>query len=185
MKKYILLALAVLAISGCSHEEAAEISEEITEDVPEETSEKVTEGDWTSTQITDIATGESFSVEQFEKPTLVQSFAVWCPNCKKQQDEMKILLEEVGDEIAFVSLDTDPNENEENVKEHIEENGFDWYFAISPVELTQELIDNFGVSVVNAPSEPMILVCNDQAIFLETGIKEADTLKSHVDNNCT
>jgi thiol-disulfide isomerase/thioredoxin len=172
MKKYILLVAVALTISGCSHEADVEVSE------------PTAEGDWTSIQLVDVATGESFSVGHFEKPTLIQSFAVWCPSCKKQQDEMKILFEEVGDNIAFVSLDTDPNENEGNIKEHIEQYDFNWYYAISPVPLTQELIEIFGVTVVNAPSGPMILVCNGEAVFLESGTKEADTLKSHVEDKC-
>ncbi len=142
--------------------------------------------DWKDVELTDVATGSTFRISDFEgKPVLVESFAVWCPTCKRQQDEVKELHRQVGDAVVSISLDTDPNEDENRVKEHIQLHGYEWYFAVSPPEVTQKLIDEFGVTVVNAPSVPIILVCEDQSTrFLKSGVKSADTLKEEIEKGC-
>ena len=137
-------------------------------------------------ELTDVATGQTFKLSDFkDKPVLLESFAVWCPTCLRQQKEMQKLLAGEGDAIIHVSLDTDPNEDEAKVKEHLERNGLDWYFAISPIELTEALIDDFGLSIVSAPSAPVVLICEDQSTrFLKDGVKSADTLLSEVEKGC-
>ena len=133
---------------------------------------------WRTTELTDIQTGETFTINQFDKPMLIESFAVWCPTCTKQQTKIKELHEEVGDEFISISLDTDPNENRQLVLDHITENGFDWYYAIASKEVTESLIDEFGVTVANAPSAPVVLIGEDKkARFLRTGVKSANELK--------
>jgi hypothetical protein len=90
-----------------------------------------------------------------------------------------------GEDIIHISLDTDPNEDEAKVREHIERNGLDWYFAVSPVELTQALIDEFGLNVVSAPRAPVVLICEDQSTrFLRSGIKTTEELISEVKEGC-
>jgi thiol-disulfide isomerase/thioredoxin len=141
---------------------------------------------WLEIELTDVSTGRTFKLSDFQgKPVLVESFAVWCPTCLKQQKEMQKLLAREGDAIIHVSLDTDPNEDEAKVKEHLERNGLDWYFAISPIGLTEALIDDFGLSIVSAPSSPVVLICEDQSTrFLKSGVKSADTLLSEVEKGC-
>ena len=87
--------------------------------------------------------------------------------------------------VVSISLDTDPNEDAEKVLEHIESNGFDWYYAISPINVTTALIDEFGLTVVNAPSAPVILICEDQSFrFLDSGVKEAEDLIEEIEVGC-
>ena len=110
---------------------------------------------------------------------MLESFAVWCPTCLAQQKEMKKLVETEGGTIVHISLDTDPNEDEARVKEHLERNGLDWYFAISTEELTNALIDEFGLRFVSAPTAPVVLICQDQSTrFLGRGVKSVDRLLS-------
>jgi thiol-disulfide isomerase/thioredoxin len=137
-------------------------------------------------ELTDVATGETFTIADFEgRPVLLESFAVWCPTCLAQQREMKELLESHGEDIVHISLDTDPNEDEDKVRGHLERNGLDWYFAVSPVELTNALIDQFGLNVVSAPRAPVVLICEDQsARFLRSGVKSAEELLSEVEEGC-
>jgi len=137
-------------------------------------------------ELNDVATGKSFRISDFKgKPLLLESFAVWCPTCTEQQKQTKELKSRAGQDIVHVSLDTDPNEDEAKVKEHIERNGFDWYYAVSPIELTQTLIDEYGIKVVNAPAVPMVLMCPDQSTrFLRSGIKSSDELLSEVEKGC-
>lgn len=139
-------------------------------------------GMWMDAELKDVRTQEAFKISDFKgKPVLLESFAVWCPICTKQQEEIKKLHEEIGDSVVSVSLDTDPDEDEAFVKEHIEKNGFDWRYAVSPVEITRSLIDDFGVGIVNAPSAPVILICEDgSARQLDRGVKDVDELKEEI-----
>ena len=138
---------------------------------------------WMDVELTDVATGQKFKISDFKgKPILLESFAVWCPTCLRQQKEIAELNLSEGDAVIHISLDTDPNEDEAKVREHIERYGFDWYFAVAPIELTQALVDEFGLSVVNAPGSPVILISEDQsARLLRTGVKSADDLLSEIE----
>lgn len=138
--------------------------------------------EWKEYELTDVRTGNSFKVADFAgKPVLLESFAVWCPSCKKQQNEVKALHEEVGDSVISIGLDADANEDAQQVLEYINENGYDWNYAISPSDFTQSLIAEFGVKIVNPPSAPVILVCPDgEAKLLENGVKDSDSLKASV-----
>lgn len=141
---------------------------------------------WMDIELKDVVTGETFKISDFRgKPILMESFAVWCPTCTEQQKKTKELKAIVGDSVVHISLDTDPNEDEARVREHIETNGFDWHYAVSPIELTRALIDEYGIKVVNAPTIPMILICEDQSTrFLGGGIKSSDELISEVKKGC-
>jgi len=143
-------------------------------------------GDWIDMGLKDVSTGETFKVSDFSgKPILLESFAVWCPTCTQQQRVIKSLHEEVGDSIISISMDTDPNEDEERVRKHISDNRFDWTYVVAPVDFTRSLIDQFGIDIVNAPAAPMILVCeNGKARQLGSGVKSVETLKLEVSLGC-
>lgn len=138
---------------------------------------------WMDIELTDVATGQTFKISDFKgKPVLLESFAVWCPTCLAQQKEIKKVKQSEGDAIIHISLDTDPNEDADKIREHMERNGLDWYFVVAPIELTNALIDEFGLAVVNAPSAPVILISEDQsARLLRSGVKSADDLLSEIE----
>lgn len=197
MKKGILYSLALfltlLLIAGCLKEpstymregeiEGGMMDEEMEERMDEMLDSSV---DWKEITLKDVRTKESFKISDFKgKPILLESFAVWCPTCTKQQNKIRELHEEVGDSVISISLDTDPNEDEDRVLEHALNGGFNWLYAISPKELTQSLIDEFGVNVVNAPQAPVILICEDQSTrMLGRGVKSVETLKSEIEGGC-
>jgi len=133
---------------------------------------------WMLVDLVDTLTGEGFRIADFHgRPVLIESFAVWCSTCLRQQKEMAKLVESEGEAIVHVSLDTDPNEDSAAVRGHAERHGFEWFFAISPISLTETLIDEFGLTVVNAPRAPVILVQPDgSAHLLRNGVKSADKL---------
>jgi thiol-disulfide isomerase/thioredoxin len=137
-------------------------------------------------ELTDVRTGQKFRISDFKgRPVLLESFAVWCPTCLAQQREVAKLFSSEGEAIVHISLDTDPNEDEARVREHLEANGLDWWFAVAPIELTNALIDEFGFQVVNAPGAPVVLICADQSTrFLDRGVKSADKLLSEIDKGC-
>ncbi len=170
-----ILVLAIL-FGGCLQQAQKQVEEEGVK----------TRSAWLDVELKDVATSKKFRISDFRgKPVLLESFAVWCPTCTEQQRRTKELKERTGEDIIHISLDTDPNEDEEKVRNHIEEHGFDWYYAVSPIELTQALIDEFGLTIISAPSVPMILICEDQSTrFLRTGIKFPDELISEVQKGC-
>ena len=142
---------------------------------------------WMDAELKDVRTGQTFKISDFKgKPVLVESFAVWCPICKQQQKNTKKLEAEAGNEIVSVSINTDPNEDEERIRNHITRNDFTWLYAISPIEVTRSLIDQFGRQVVNVPLVPIILVCPDQSTkLLPFGVKSAERLKAEVAQGCS
>ncbi len=177
---FLFLALVIITISiGCLGGAAQNGDQSIKEGVG-------TRPAWMDIELRDVATGREFKISDFKgKPVLMESFAVWCPTCTEQQKQTKALEKRVGDAIIHVSLDTDPNEDEEQIREHIEKNGFDWLYAISPIELTQALIDQYSIKVVNAPAVPMILICPDQSTrFLRSGVKTPDDILAEVEKGC-
>jgi thiol-disulfide isomerase/thioredoxin len=49
---------------------------------------------WYSASLTDVSTGQAFTINDFkDKVVLVETLAMWCPNCKKQQTQVKALHE--------------------------------------------------------------------------------------------
>jgi cytochrome oxidase Cu insertion factor (SCO1/SenC/PrrC family) len=177
---FFALIFSILLISGCTQQS-----------VPDETADSgdekvVTPPAWMDFELTDVATGGKFRISDFKgKSVLMESFAVWCPTCTEQQKQTKELITRTGEDIVHISLDTDPNEDDEIVRRHIEDNGFDWLYAVSPIELTRALIDQFDIRVVNAPAVPMILICEDQSTrFLKSGIKRPDDLIKEVEKGC-
>jgi len=142
---------------------------------------------WMDITLKDVNTNTEFKISDFRgKPVLLESFAVWCPTCTRQQKEIKKLHDELGDSVISVSIDTDPNEDEQKVIDHASRNGFNWRYAVSPVELTRSLIDDFGTTVVNAPQVPVILVCEDgNSHFLKNGVKDPNFLKQEIAQRCS
>ena len=99
--------------------------------------------------------------------------------------QMGNLKQSKGESIVHISVNTDPNEDEKRVKEHLERNGFDWYFAIAPIEFTNALIDEFGLNVVYAPRAAVVLICADQTTrFLRGGIKRETALLEEIEKGC-
>ena len=138
---------------------------------------------WLATELTDVSTGETFTLAEFAgTPVLLESFAVWCPICTNQQKQVRALHEEVGDEVISIALNTDPNEDRDKVAAHIARHGFDWRYAVAPAELILALKEEFGVGILNAPSAPMVLICGDQSVreMLKRGVKRPNFLQEQV-----
>lgn len=132
-----------------------------------------------SIELFDINSNKTFTISQFsDKPIFIESFAVWCPTCTRQQKIIKQLHEmDLDIEYTSISLNTDPNEDRIKISEHTERHGFDWIYVIAPEEITTYFISKFGIGFVSAPSVPIVLICpNKEPEFLKTGIKDTDYL---------
>jgi hypothetical protein len=137
---------------------------------------------WQEVELEDVNSGEKFTAAELEKPLLVETFAVWCPTCTNQQNEIKKLKEESN--VTSVSLDVDPNEERQQIRRHKREKGFDWRYAISPPELTRMLIKEYGNTIANPPFAPVVLVCENGSRRLSNGVKKASNLQQEIQEGC-
>jgi hypothetical protein len=137
---------------------------------------------WFSAGLTDVNTGQPFTIAGYQgKVVLVETLAVWCSNCMKQQREVLALHEALGERDDFVSvgIDIDLNESAEQLKDHAERNGFDWVYAIATPEVARAISDLYGVNFLNPPSTPMLIIDrHGQAHPLPFGIKKAAELQA-------
>ncbi len=165
----LIILLTAVAAAGCSSSTRK--------------SKKTDSSAWKNIVLRDVKTGKPFKISDFKRKTiLLESFAVWCPTCRKQQDQIKELHRKVGDEVISVSIDTDPSENKARVLQHVNRNGFKWRFAIDEKGFAQGLVDEFGTNVVNAPSAPIVLInANQEARLLRFGVKSAEELQEEID----
>jgi thiol-disulfide isomerase/thioredoxin len=135
---------------------------------------------WFGVALTNVRSGETFTVNDFKgKVVLVETLAMWCPNCKKQQMQVHALHELLGDNPDFVSigLDIDANENGADLKTYTDSNGFDWIYAVAPAEVSRELGNLYGAEFLNPPSTPMFIIDRKGEVHpLPFGIKSAEDL---------
>jgi len=144
----------------------------------EEPEEEILLPAWADYELVDAVSGEVFRVADFAgQPILIESFAVWCSICLRQQREMKRLSELDGGAVIHISLDTDPNEDLDKVRDHALRHEFTWLYAVSPIEMTDALIADFGLTVVNAPRAPVVFINSEgEAELLPNGVKTAEEL---------
>lgn len=133
-----------------------------------------------SAQLINAASREPFALSDFDnKIVLVETLAMWCSNCLRQQKEVKALHELIGENDDFVSvgLDIDPNENLDDLSGYVLNNGFDWLYAVAPVEVAREIGQLYGSQFLNPPSTPMFIIDRNGEVYpLPFGIKSADQL---------
>ncbi len=97
-----------------------------------------------------------------QRPVLLETMAIWCTNCRMQQDQVKD-AHATADFIS-ISLDVDPTELPADLKEYATQHGYDWHFAKATAAVATELRDRFGTAVLNPPSTPKILLRPDGSI---------------------
>ena len=130
--------------------------------------------------LTDVRSGETFTLGELAEasgPVLLEPMAVWCSNCRAQQQEV-VRAHEAGD-FASVSLDVDLSESPADLAAYADREGFDWHFATADVELYRMLQDRFGVAVTNPPSTPLIIIGPDgtvRPLEFGRGTRAADEL---------
>ena len=140
--------------------------------------------DWFSIKMTDVRTGETFTINDFSgKVVLIQTIAQWCPNCLFQQGETRKMAKQLGnpEDLILLSLDVDLHEDEASLKKYTEDFGFEWRFAVASLEVGRALGNLYNAEYLNPPLEPMLLIDRQgKAYQLPYGLKEADKLQSIV-----
>jgi len=169
-----VLAILVLVLTACG---AA------TDGVPVST--EPTTPEWFDMELTDVQTGEVFTMNDYAgKVVLLETMAMWCPNCIVQAHAVRKLHEALGDpeDLISVSLDVDLNEDEASLKEYSEGYGFEWHFAVAPLLYARALGTLYTPQYLNPPLSPMLIIDREGNVHhLEYGLKDAETLRKAVE----
>jgi thiol-disulfide isomerase/thioredoxin len=140
----------------------------------------VSQPDWYAYDLTDINTGVVFRVEDFSgKVVLVETMAVWCSNCLRQQKEVARLHDLVGgrDDLISIGIDIDPNEDVPKLTDFVKNNGFDWRYVVASDELINDISTLYGTQYLNPPSTPMFIIDRQGTVHqLPFGVKSAESL---------
>lgn len=141
--------------------------------------------EWFAMELTDAQTGETFTMNDYAgKVVLVETMAIWCPNCAVQGNEVRKLHELLGtqDDLISISLDVDFNEDQAALKEYTSKFGFDWRFAVAPLLVARALGNLYSAEYLNPPLSPMLIIDRDGNVHqLEYGQKDAATLQKIVE----
>lgn len=149
------------------------------------TDKMATTPDWFGISLTDVRTGKTFTMNDFKgKVVLVENLAMWCSNCKKQQIQVKALHSALGmnKDLVSIGLDIDSKEVASDLKTYTDTNGFDWIYAVAPVNVTRAIGNLYGNQFLNPPSTPILIIDRKGQVHpMPFGIKSADDLKKFIE----
>jgi cytochrome oxidase Cu insertion factor (SCO1/SenC/PrrC family) len=141
--------------------------------------------EWFQVELTDVQTGETFTMNDYSgKVVLLETMATWCPTCILQASYVYKLHDQLGhpDDLVSISLDVDLNEDADILKEYIGQYGFDWHFAISPLEVDRALGNLYSAQYMNPPLAPMLIIDRQGNVHhLPYGLKDTETLQKAVE----
>jgi len=141
--------------------------------------------EWFDYELINVQTGEAFTVNDYAgKVVLIETMAMWCPNCLFQANEVRKMHELLDnpDDVVSISLDVDVNEDGSSLKNYKNEYGFEWTFAIAPREVARALGNLYSAQYLNPPLSPMLLIDrNGEVHQLEYGQKSAEFLQKSLD----
>jgi peroxiredoxin len=172
-----LLSVLVVMTSGCTpaHAEATATPQPTQTDTP----------DWFAMELVDAQTGETFTINDYAgKVILLETMAIWCPNCVVQANEVRNLHTALGnpEDLISISLDVDINEDSASLGQYAYGYGFDWHFATAPILVARALGNLYTAQYLNPPLSPMMIIDRDGEVHhLEYGFKDAETLQQAVE----
>ncbi len=140
---------------------------------------------WFGAALTNVSSGEDFTISDFKgKVVLVETLAMWCPSCKRQQIQVKALHEALGmdEDLVSIGLDIDPNENAADLKAYTEANSFDWIYAVAPAEVSREIGALYGDQFLNPTSTPILVIDRHGEVHpMPFGVKSAADLQAFIE----
>ena len=143
------------------------------------TARTVATGAWRDIELTDVETGETFTVADLAGNVVaIEPMAIWCTQCKVQNDNIKQAhadLEAAGVEV--ISLGVEPNEQPEALADYADRRGYEWTFALSPTELSRALADQFTAQILAVPATPLIVLSPEgEVVFQDFGFHGPESL---------
>ncbi len=165
-------------------EETMEEMDDMTEEMDEEMAMSNAPA-WMSIALTDVRTGETFTLADFAgKTVFVEPMATWCTNCRQQLGNVAAAKAQLGDseDVVFVSLSVETNIGNGDLANYTEETGFDWVFAVATPEMLISLADTFGQTITNPPSTPHFIIRPDGSTTdLATGYEGPEELLQNIE----
>lgn len=121
---------------------------------------------WATTPLVDVRTGETFRIADLVAAgnvVIVETMAIWCPNCLRQGAEVNAALAELGpaSKVVYVVLDIDLHEDAAELADYQTQNGFDGRYAIAGIPVARALAEEFGANMLNPPLTPIVIVGTD------------------------
>lgn len=137
---------------------------------------------WQSLELTDVRTGDVFTLGGFEgKTVLVEPMATWCTNCRAQLNNVNTAMPEAGEDVVFVALSVEGNLPDDALAAYAEREGFNMIFAVASPELLQGLVDDLGRAVTSPPSTPHFIIRPDGSFTeLATGRKAPEVILEQI-----
>jgi thiol-disulfide isomerase/thioredoxin len=121
---------------------------------------------WATADLVDVRTGETFRIADLVTAgnvVIVETMAIWCPNCQRQGAEVNAALDELGPatKVIYVVLDVDLHEDAAALADYQAQNGFDGRYAIAGIPVARALAEEFGANMLNPPLTPIVIVGTD------------------------
>lgn len=171
---------SIAALAGCTSD--GDGAEE--EDIEPEAVTVDESATWRTATITDVTTDEEFQIETFDRPVLVHTFSIGCAVCRSQQVNFDDLYATAGDDVEIVDLTIDPNENRDELRSYVDEEGFDWRFVVSSEDVTESLISDFGREVTSSRDSPVVIACPDGDVYRLEKIVDASEIETVLEDVC-
>ncbi len=136
---------------------------------------------WRTTPLRDVVTGDEFRITDLQgKVVAIEAMAIWCVNCRLQQQQAQAALAAVGSpDVVYVSVDVDPNERDGDLADYARQQGFGWRFVVASADVSRSLAATFGDQILSPPATPLVVLGPDGRIVEQhIGIKGAADLES-------
>ncbi len=141
---------------------------------------------WRSAALRDVVSGESFRIQDLEgKVVAIEAMAIWCVNCRVQQGEAQVALQQVDSpDVVYISLDVDPHEREADLAGYARREGFEWRFVVASPEVSRSLAATFGDQILSPPATPLVLLGTDGGLIEKhIGIMGAADLEALIEEH--
>jgi thiol-disulfide isomerase/thioredoxin len=136
---------------------------------------------WLSMELIEASTGKTFTINDFKgQVVVVDSMAIWCPNCLRQAMHLKDLRAIYGPEdLVIVTLDIDSHEDAAMLSEYAKEYGFDWFFAVAPMPVMHEVGNTYGALFLDPTLSPTLVVDRKGEVFkMGFGEKKTEAMRT-------
>ena len=139
---------------------------------------------WMLVTLKDPRTGQSFRIVDFQgKVVVLEIMAIWCPRCVPQADEMQRVLDtlpsDVKAKLVFISVDVDPNENEQNLARYADSFKRTWPFVYdSTGEFLKSFVRDKGTTVRSEIPTTPIYIIDPNGKLVRVGPSGVEQIKS-------
>lgn len=138
--------------------------------------------DWQTLPLVDVD-GVPFTLADFVgTPVLVENFATWCPNCRKQLGMTNDAADQLAGQAVVIALSVETELSAADIATYADDEGFgNIRFAVMTPEFLAAIADALGTSSINPPSTPHFVIDPTGVVGpLVTGFESADQIVAAV-----